>query len=124
MSEIRGNKNICIFLTDIPIVNCCQQLLPEASESWPNFNLGAFSSLLLLLRLPSPLLLLLLGPLVLQAAANAADRTYQGGEDSASNKYAAKPGGILSNFSDFVIEVEVIEILGGHWRSLEIILGH
>ena len=86
--------------------------------------MGAFSSLLLLLRLPSPLLLLLLGPLVLQAAANAADRTYQGGEDSASNKYAAKPGGILSNFSDFVIEVEVIEVLGGHWRPLEIILGH
>ena len=100
MSEIKWRKNISIFLTDIPIVNCCQQLLPEASESWPNFNLGAFSSLLLLLRLPSPLLLLLLGPLVLQAAANAADRTYQGGEDSASNKYAAKPGGILSNFSD------------------------
>ena len=99
MSEIRGNKNISIFLTDIPIVNCCQQLLPEASESWPNFNLGAFSSLLLLLlRLPSPLLLLLLGPLVLQAAADAADRAHQGGEDSASNQYAAKPGDILSNF--------------------------
>ena len=98
MSEIRGNKNISIFLTDIPIVNCCQQLLPEASESWPNFNLGAFSSLLL--RLPSPLLLLLLGPLVLQAAADAADRADQGSEDSASNQYAAKPGGVLSNFSD------------------------
>ena len=98
MSEIRWSKNISIFLTDIPIVNCCQQLLPEASESWPNFNLGAFSSLLLLLRLPSPLLLLLLGPLVLQAAADAADRGDQGGEDSASNQYAAKPGASCQTF--------------------------
>ena len=101
MYEIRWSKNISKFLTDIPILNCCQQLLPKASESWPNFNLGAFSSLLLLLlRLPSPLLLLLLGPLVLQAAADAADRADQGGEDSANNQYAAKPGGVLSNFSD------------------------
>ena len=101
MYEIRWSKNISKFLTDIPILNCCQQLLPKASESWPNFNLGAFSSLLLLLlRLSSPLLLLLLGSLVLQAAADAADRAHQGGEDSASNQYAAKPGGVLSNFSD------------------------
>ena len=99
MYEIRWSKNISKFLTDIPILNCCQQLLPKASESWPNFNLGAFSSLLLLLlRLSSPLLLLLLGSLVLQAAADAADRAHQGGEDSASNQYAAKPGDILSNF--------------------------